>query len=270
MKHYSSHTKGSKAGERWRGWLRATVLFAALAARVPVHAAGLEADAAWLRALQHRDLATVSALLEQGADPNQATAESKTALMFAAQAGDLALARRLLERGARVDIRNSNQGTALMYAAMCNEPEMTRLLIRHGAGVNDQARLGWTALLVASVKGNDATAAALLEAGARVNAPDAYGWTPLMRAAHTARENIVRLLLTRPELDLSVRERGGATALHVAASLGHLQIVELLLRAGADPRALDGQEHTPAELAEAAGADEVSALLATFAAGPGG
>jgi ankyrin repeat protein len=242
--------------------LRAAVLLACALALIPAwpaHAA--DSTESWLQALRQRDLESLGRQLESGADPNLASSESKTALMFAAQAGDAALAGRLLKAGASIDAKNANGGTALMYAAMCPDPEVTRLLLQHGAQVNARARLGWTALLVASVKGNVATARALLDGGAEPNAPDAYGWTPLMRAVHTRHPNIVELLLSRPDTDIDARERDGATALHIAASLGEKEMVALLLDAGANPAILDAQHRSAADLALAASAGDVIGLL---------
>jgi ankyrin repeat protein len=41
--------------------------------------------------------------------------------------------------------------------------------------------------------------------------------------------------------------------LHEAARLGHVQIVEMLLEAGADPRRVDAEGRTPLDLAAAKG-----------------
>jgi len=209
----------------------------------------------WLQALHDRNLASLGRQLDNGADPNLASSESKTALMFAAQAGDMDLAMRLLDAGANIDAQNANGGTALMYAAMCPDPGVTRLLLARGAQANARARLGWTALLVAAVKGHRETAIALLEGGAGPNAADAYGWTPLMRSVHTGHLNMVQLLLSRPDIDVNARERDGATALHIAASLGERDMVELLLKAGADPDILDARQRSAADLAAAAASD---------------
>ena len=54
---------------------------------------------------------------------------------------------------------------------------------------------------------------------------------------------------------------GGMTALHLAARFGHIGAARRLLDAGAEPDAVDGAGHTPADLAAAAGHTELVAML---------
>lgn len=58
----------------------------------------------------------------------------------------------------------------------------------------------------------------------------------------------------------------GTTALHAAASGGHADIVDILIRNGAWVNPLDGQGKTPLDLATAGG----HAAIATRLAGVGG
>ena len=63
--------------------------------------------------------------------------------------------------------------------------------------------------------------------------------------------------------------RARLTPLHVAAFRGWLPMVQMLLDAGADPRAADvRQRHTPADWARQAGREEVAALIERAAARP--
>ena len=54
------------------------------------------------------------------------------------------------------------------------------------------------------------------------------------------------------------RWRDGWTGLHLAAMLGHLDIVRILLRAGANSRLEDSQGRTPADIAARFGFPEVA------------
>jgi ankyrin repeat protein len=107
----------------------------------------------WGTAIRQRDLETLDAMLELGADPQRSISDGKTALMIAAQADDERLVQRLLDAGAAVDATNANGGTALMYAAIDGAVATTNLLLAKGADPNAEARFGWTALMVAAVKG---------------------------------------------------------------------------------------------------------------------
>lgn len=75
-------------------------------------------------------------------------------------------------------------------------------------------------------------------------------------------EKIKALLIENPDL-VSSRDSGGATPLHVAASLGNLSIAELLLGNGADPNAPDNSGKTPLNVAEENGFTTLSGVLST-------
>jgi hypothetical protein len=76
----------------------------------------------------------------------------------------------------------------------------------------------------------------LAASGANLDEPGGVnGWTPLMHAIHKDQLPSVRTLL---ELDADVnRSAGGTTPLIMAAGYGYTDIVEALLKAGADARA---------------------------------
>ena len=135
---------------------------------------------------------------------------------------------------------------------------------RPGAGlaeVRDEA-LSWAAR-------SDAVAAIawLCERGARVDT-DVYRGTPLVWAAAKGRVRAVRLLL---ELGAAVNGRStfggprhgvGTTALHHAAEGGHLEVIEVLLAAGADPTITDAvYDATAASWAEHNGQAAARELL---------
>lgn len=107
----------------------------------------------------------------------------------------------LLKSGAEPNVRDETGATALMYAAAFASPECVRLL---------------------------------LEAGANVNGTNANGSTALMWATGDAAK--VRLLLDR-HADVNARTRAGATALLSATNRGDIEVMRMLIAAGADRQA---------------------------------
>jgi len=114
----------------------------------------------------------------------------------------------------------------------------------------------------------------LLEIGANPNPEDHIGFPPLLAALACSRPrpgspgrsdvtDVIKLLLTFGA-DPNQRGINDYTALHMAVSERNLAAVEILLKAGADPRLrtrIDAFE-TPREIAEQAGLREIVELLA--------
>jgi ankyrin repeat protein len=107
----------------------------------------------------------------------------------------------------------------------------------------------------------------LVERGARIDA-DVYRGTALAWAAACGRAGAVRRLLAlgvdpNGRTSFGGPEHGeGATALHLAAGDGHLDVIEILLDAGADPTIRDAaHDSPPAGWAEHGGQEEARDLL---------
>jgi ankyrin repeat protein len=102
---------------------------------------------------------------------------------------------------------------------------------------------------------------ALLEAGADPNAATITGATVLMMAASNGANRVVQRLL---ELGVEINARDsrfGSTALTWAVGRNHVQTVETLLRAGADPNIGDNAGRTPLMLSATRGNVDIVNLL---------
>ena len=232
----------------------------------------------------------VQQLLAAGADPTAVErTRGQTALMWAVAESQSAVAKVLVERGGGTTARSTNGFTPLLFAAQQGNLEIARVLIAAGADVNESAPDGIagdtnarallregtdaSALLVAIDSGHPALARYLLERGADPNHSGA-GRTPLHSATQQAMSDVVRGLLAagadpnaRLEKRMPLLSRRitlnnglaptmiGATPFWLAASYGDVEIMRLLVEAGADPH-LTTEDHTTA-LMVAAGADYV-------------
>jgi len=99
----------------------------------------------------------------------------------------------------------------------------------------------------------------LLQAGVDANALDAEGQTMLMRAADRGDLKSVKLLLANgaqvnAKTAVDQEGRGAHTALHDAMRLDAVDVVDALVKAGADPRAKANQFWTPMHYAAYLGA----------------
>jgi ankyrin repeat protein len=160
-------------------------------------------------------------------------------------------------------MRQGILGTLLLFAGTC------------AASPKDKV-IDYYALYYATQHNNVELAEALLERGAPVDAldPDVAGSlsllaidmdSPLQAAAANGNVKIVRLLLAhKPWVDHHCCRN--PTALGMATDAGHLEVVRLLLEAGADPSVKGeyqdpARPETPLQVAERKGHSEIARLL---------
>ena len=176
-------------------------------------------------AAEFNDARQVTALLLKGVDPNLADARGRTPLFTAVREGSQrALESLLAAPQLQLDAVNANGETPLMIAAIRGSLPAVQALVKRGAAVN---RPGWTPLHYACSGPDNGVAAFLIAQGAALNARSDNGTTPLM----------------------------------MAARYGAGELVPLLLKAGAEPRAANEQELTAADFAQRGGRDAVAKEL---------
>ncbi|KAL4657022.1 ankyrin repeat domain-containing protein 50-like [Arapaima gigas] len=171
---------------------------------------------------------------------NHADSEGWTALRSAAWGGHVEMVCMLLDAGAEVDGCDSEGRTALRAAAWGGHEDILLTLLSKGAQVDQPDREGRTPLIAAAYMGHRDAMEILLDAGAEVDRPDGDGRTALSvaamcvpSAAEGNRSGVVSLLLERGA-DPGHRDKDNMTPLLLAAYEGHVEVVELLLEAGAD------------------------------------
>jgi ankyrin repeat protein len=164
-----------------------------------------------------------------------ARAAGDSALIQAVKAGDAAAVRVLAKSRTDVNARSGDGSTPLLLATHNSDIDIVRALIAAGADVNAPNHYGVTPLLEASSTGDAALMAVLLKAGADPKRAHPEGETPLMAVARAGSVPGVQLLLEQ-KVDLNAIENvQQTTALMRAAAEGHVDVVDLLLKAGADP-----------------------------------
>ena len=217
------------------------------------------------------NLTVIRALLKAGADVEGANADGQTALMVIARTSNVEAAKQLLDRGAKVNTREKWHGqTALMWAAAEAQPTMVKLLIQRGAEVNARSDInrwerqvtseprmqarpsgGFTPLLYAARKGCLECAKALVAGGADVKLNDPDGVSPLLLASLNFSFDTAAFLVKRGA-DVDKWDYWGRSPLYAAVDMtslpisgradrptsddtSGLQLIEILLKAGANP-----------------------------------
>jgi ankyrin repeat protein len=225
-------------------------LRAALDAGADVGERDDEGRTALLLAAKHGKNEAVGLLLERGADVSAQSEYGETALTLAAAAGHRSVVERLLQAGADPDHEPRFGAHALAEAAGRGDLAMCELLLAHGAAL-DQVGDGRSALAQAVWMGQTAVAQRLIERGADVDIPDDGDHAPVVQAARQGQVALLAQLLARS------RQPGHSgvftLALAEAASAGEAAAVEQLLAHGALPDAAGPVEpEQPLPLWEAA------------------
>src|SRR5262249_42549992 len=251
-----------------------------LAAGADANAALFSGETPLMVAARQGNVATVSALLKGGADPNaQEKNGEQTALMWAISERHWKVAEELVRYKVDVNARSKSGHTALMFAAR-GDLESTRTLLNAGADPNVQIPdWGGTALIIASTMGRTQIVEALLDKGADPNIRDKNSFTALHAAVRDSDYGvdrpqrviaaaIVKVLLAHG-MDPNVRlhqekptvrtldeiELQGATPLALAAEVNSLDAIKALVDGGADPNIPTEKGTTPLMLAAGAGTD---------------
>ncbi|CAH0384315.1 unnamed protein product [Bemisia tabaci] len=191
--------------------------------------------------------------------------------LAACAAGDKDEVLRLLKLGADIDTANVDGLSALHQACIDDNLEMVEFLVENGADINRGDNEGWTPLHATASCGFISIAKYLIEHGANVAAVNNDGDLPSDIAESSELEELLEqhiedqgidrddaraeerhLMLADAEKWLKSGKimdephpKTGATALHVAAAKGYLDVMVVLLRGGADVNAQDFDGWTP-------------------------
>jgi ankyrin repeat protein/predicted Ser/Thr protein kinase len=206
-----------------------------------------------LRTSKYREPKLAKTLLMLGADPNAEDLQGHTALFHAIVRDDLQTADLLIRQGADL-----SKGAPLAWAAALGYEAAVGALMAAGADIELPLDHGITPLMLASALGYTDTVRRLLEAGANIDARD----SGITADAYYLTTTFGRAVQDRRMGDLDFRWPGKQlTSLMLAAEGGHLEIVRLLLDAGADPSLADSEGRFAKDRIGASHHDEIERLL---------
>ncbi|XP_005935399.1 ankyrin repeat and SOCS box protein 13a.1 isoform X4 [Haplochromis burtoni] len=195
-------------------------------------------------AASHGRTLQLKQLIENGASVNMVTVDNITPLHEACIQAHPNCARLLLEAGAQVDVRTIHGSTPLCNACAAGSLECAKLLLDYGAKVNPSlTALTASPLHEACIQGNPQVVRLLIASGAKLEAFDVHFGPPLHIACAKEHLNCVKELLTAGANVNSVKFH--EMALHHAARVGMVEMIELLVEFGANVYASDNLGRKP-------------------------
>ncbi|XP_047736963.1 ankyrin repeat domain-containing protein 26 [Hyalella azteca] len=223
-------------------------------------------------------------LLTRGADINALDDEKHTAIHWATVCGEVQLLEMLMEAGGDPSTADIHGAYPIHYAAqMCGpngDPsrdmsrglEVLKTLIQYGVPVDVKDKDGrepmlWAAsseVLPSHVYCSSGSADAIMilkKAGASVVAADKDGLTALHCAASRGHLDCIDMLITLCNCEVDLLDSNGCSPLFYSVTLGHADCTHILLNNGADANRQDRKGRTPAHCGAAKGQLETLKLL---------
>ncbi|MFO1303291.1 MAG: ankyrin repeat domain-containing protein [Burkholderiales bacterium] len=209
-------------------------------------------------------LAAVQAHAQVPPSPSEVAAY--TGVFAAAAKGDAAAIARLAASGANVNAREAYGRTPLHVAAFMKQRDAMKALVDAGADPNALDADRYDMVTIAAVADDPATLEAALKLGNRAtNVTSRYDGTALIAAAHLGHVEVVRILI-KAGAPLDHVNNLGWTALIESIVLGdggarHTATLDALVQAGANVHIADRQGMSPLHLAEGRGYREMAEIL---------
>eukprot|EP00891_Asterochloris_glomerata_P005864 jgi/Astpho2/5864/gw1.00080.23.1_t len=242
---------------------------------LPVNTADYDGRTTLHLAALEGNVKVLEVLLQNGADPmvRDRYEDASRHLCAAADTGDMRQLTRLIDNGVDANVRDYDQRTALHIAARRGLLTVVEYLISLKAEINvvDSWRLSTVPGLAARAQAAEAAQGVRLvpEKGTQaayttdVDDSDYHQRTALHLAASNGHIAMVRhLLLISNGMDPNTSDYNQRTPLHLAASNGHVHIVQFLCsQQGINLGAVDGMGNTPLMDAIRHGHTEVQAAL---------
>ncbi|XP_072510320.1 ankyrin repeat and SOCS box protein 13 [Notamacropus eugenii] len=201
--------------------------------RTPVH-----------EAAQQGEISQLQELIENGACVNLATVDSITPLHEASLQGQTQCVKLLLAAGAQVDARNIDGSTPLCDACASGNIECVKLLLSHGAKVNPPLYTA-SPLHEACMSGSSECVRLLIDVGANLEAHDCHFGTPLHVACAREHLDCVKVLLNAGANVNAAKLH--ETALHHAAKVKNVDLIEMLVEFGGNIYARDNRGKKPSD-----------------------
>ncbi len=189
-------------------------------------------------AVQHDQREYGKKLLNAGVKLASKDSDGNTALHRAAQHGKGNFCSLIIKSGSDeiLNIRNNKGYTPLMYAAQEGQDFIVLILLNAGANTQCLGNDGKTALVIATEIGSAAQFELAKHKCKQCDCPHSFLEELFLCAVSQGNVANVRVHLENNVFLADVEDDGGNSALTLAAGVGHLKVVKLLVEMGADKK----------------------------------
>ena len=170
----------------------------------------------------------------------------------------------LVSAGAEINAQAIDGTTVLHHCVHALNDRVFKFLLKHGANVGTEDNFSRTLIHSAARNKNEHITnilRVLMEKGANINAQDKYGYTALHHAAICRNTNAAKSLLECGSNVLSKFFENKLQPLHLASRRGDLEMIHVLVEAGADINGKDIYGATPLHYAIIDGMPDITETL---------
>ncbi|BEI83259.1 hypothetical protein CcaverHIS002_0311270 [Cutaneotrichosporon cavernicola] len=183
------------------------------------------------------DLTALRTALEAGADPDTRDKTGRTALLIASLADDIPAAKVLLEAGASPNAMDEMRQTPWLVTGVTGSVGMLEAILPYKPDMNLRNRYGGISVIPASERGHVDYVSRVVQTGINVNHVNHLGWTALLEAVILGdggerHVEILKILLDAGA-DPGIKDKDGVSALKHARERGYAEMVRVLEGAGA-------------------------------------